>query len=39
MAVQTSAEPFALLEVALEAQAHTASLDVVASVFAYELPV
>ena len=38
-AVQTSSEPVIPLEVALEAHAHTASLDGVAGVFAYSLPV
>ena len=38
-AVQTSAEPTALLEVAPVAQAQIASLDVVAGVFEYALPV
>ena len=38
-AVQTSVEPVPLLEVAPTAQAHIASLDVVAAVLAYALPV
>ena len=37
-AVQTSPEPVPLLEVAPTAQAHMASLDVVAAVLAYALP-
>ncbi len=37
-AVQVSAEPVPLLEVAPAAQAHMASLDVVAAVFEYALP-